>query len=397
LADSQDYWSCALVSIGLSDVPPVLVDGFAYASIISGRDDVTAIKFVTLGSDRMAYVAPADIYPRTDYRANTVAVRSFCENIDKWCIIPQQNGYSDDASAAHCGKFVGLNYTSADPIYNGTTVNRGVVSAVTSYFTDQNWTNILTVRNASNSFFTVTRLDSTVRPTFYGLPAYGSTSAATGTHFSSFLGCHTEFVNFTYTFANEAIVTADIAPLHNTAVANAVLEPAMMAWNPFLNSGAASTMTARSVEIALENWIDTLHLHHLPFVAIVMDEVENIAEQGRYPILVARIPKAPLFTLATLLVLSIAFNSFILIASLWRTNLARTHRKQLAITVAGLAASKFEDTDAVTVKSVHSEWQLFTESHFEVASKRVGLSDGTEENVKLVSFVSQSAGTKFSS
>tara|TARA_R110002003_G_scaffold1005_2_gene21957 strand:+ start:9885 stop:10910 length:1026 start_codon:yes stop_codon:yes gene_type:complete len=341
----------------------------------------------------MAYVAPADIYGRTDYRANTVAVRSVCDNIDKWCIVSQQNGSSSDAAAARCGKFVGLNYTSTDDIYYGTTMNRGVVGAVTSYFTDQNWTNILTVGNASNSFFTVTRLDSTVKPTFYGLPAYGAMSAATGTQFSSFLGCHTEFVNFTYTFANEAIVAADMAPLQNTAVANAVLQPAMMAWNPFLNSGAATTMTARSVETALESWIDTLHLHHLPFAAIVMDEVDNIADQTRYPTLVARIPKAPLFTLATLLVLSIVFNSFILIASLWNTKLAQTHRKQLVVTVAGLAASKFEDTDAVRVETVDSAWQLFTESHSDVASKRIGLSDGTEENTQFVSFVSKSAGT----
>jgi hypothetical protein len=267
-------------------------------------------------------------------------------------------------------------------------VNRGVAGAVTSYFLDQNWTKVLTVRNASNSFFTVTRLDSTVKPTFFGLPAHGSVSAATGTSFSSFVGCHIEFLNFTYTFANEAIVTANMVPLENTAIANAIMQPAKMAWDPFLNSGAATTMTAGSVKSALESWVDTLHLHHLPFEAIVMDPVVNIAEQTRYPTLVARIPKAPLLTLATLLVLSILFNSFILIASLWKTSLAKTHRKQMMVTVAGLAASKFEDRNTSAADSI---WELFVESRPEVASKRVGLDDGADGIVRFVAYTSTTA------
>ncbi|KAH7402841.1 hypothetical protein BKA66DRAFT_578240 [Pyrenochaeta sp. MPI-SDFR-AT-0127] len=389
LAETDQTWSCALVSSGLADLPPILVDGFGYASLISGRHDTTAIKLVTLEQERMAYIAPDQVYQYRDYRANTVAVRSTCENIDRWCTIPRQDGSSGNAFLAHCGKFVGLNFTSSDAIANATTTNSGVVGAITSYFEDQDWQNPLTFREASNSFFTVSRLDSTVKPTFDGLPAYWIADKS-GAHYASFIGCHTEFVNFTYTYVNGSIRTADVSSLDNLDVANAIFLPAMMDWDPFLNSGAATVMTARTVESALESWVDTLHLHYLPFAAIVMDEVDNIAEQVRSPMLVARIPKAPLFTLGTLLVLSITFNCLILVASLWKTSLVRTHGKQLMVTIAGLAASKFDNTVSEKAAEIDSTWQLFTESDEKAPSTRVGINGNGAGGHHFVSFVGRS-------
>jgi hypothetical protein len=43
-----------------------------------------------------------------------------------------------------------------------------------------------------------------------------------------------------------------------------------------------------------------------------------------------------------LIVISIVFNVYILVVSLWGTSLGKTHPKQVVVSIAGLAANAFE-------------------------------------------------------
>jgi hypothetical protein len=143
---------------------PLLIDDYKYTAIVSGKHDTTSIKLVTLGEERLAYIAPARDLRGLDYRANTVAARSICADVKRWCWSQMSDGTSASALRAHCGKFVGTNSTQEDLISRATFVANGVVSLVVSFFRDQDWQEPMIVNNASNSFFTVSRLDSSFHP-----------------------------------------------------------------------------------------------------------------------------------------------------------------------------------------------------------------------------------------
>ena len=371
---------------------PVLTDTVTYASVISGRDYYTAIIPVTLGQDRMAYIGPASPHKLLDYRANTFAVRSLCETIDEWCWISHVNGSLPDALYANCGQFVGVPGNSSAPIAQSTFETQGVVGQVTSFFKDEQWQDIMTLQNVANSFYTVSRLDSLIQPSIDGLPTYGTLKS--GPVYSTFVGCSTEFVNFTYTHVNGSIISADITRLDDLDLFNAIFTPMLMSFDPFIAGEAATTAMSKDAESALENWIDTLHRHYLSLAAIATEEVDNIDQQERYTRLVARIPKAPLFTLGMLIVLSIIFNVFVLVNSLWKTSLRKTNPKQVIVSIAGLAANTFESKVANNGHAVSDTWDLFEESKEESPSTRIGLSENLAGGHHFVAFVAQDVGVK---
>ena len=378
-ANQTQYTSCATKFTGVVD-NPILADTLAYADVVNKRHDTTAIKLVTLEGQRLAYIGPAVTYRNDDYRANTIAVRSVCKDVYEWCDFPSGDVVGDMGSA-RCGSF-DANTSSTYAIGNSTTTIYGTVGGLTTYFQDEKWRNLMTLRNASNSFFTVSMLQSRTSPTNSGLKAFVAGQTG-GFIYTSFIGCHTEFLNFTYTYLNGSISSADMFPIVNSDVTNAILFPSLLDWDPFLSSGAAATMTATSMDSATTSWIDALHWHYLPFAVIVTDQVDDIAGQSRFPMLVARIPKAPLFTLITLIVLYIVFNCCVLVTSLWNGGLTKRHRKQLNMTIAGLAASKFDDAVANHGPQVDDVWRLFEESKGEAPSTRVGIAENYGDVTRL--------------
>jgi hypothetical protein len=395
----QNY-SCLLLPL-LSGMPPTLTDSVLYSSVISERNENTTIKSITLGQDRIAYLGPASPRNDIDYRANTFAVRSVCKTIDEWCWLPLTNQtlpwlplLKEPASIpdAHCGKFVGIPANTSEVVH-GTIVTEGVVGTVTSFFKDQSWQEVMNVNNTANSFYTVSRLDSPLEPSSNSLPAH-STAMNTGVWWSNFIGCNTELINFTYKYADGSVRSAEITPLDNLDLAKAVYQAILYNFDPLFAGGAAMTAMADDINSALENWIDTWHRSYLALAAIATTEVDNIDQQQRFSRLVARIPKAPLFTLGILLVLSIFFNSFILFKSLWRINLGKTHPKQMIISIAGLAANSFDGKVANTVHAVSDKWNLFEESKEDSPSTRIGISENSAGGNHLVAFVAQSDSEK---
>lgn len=383
---NQNY-SCILESSGISDLALQLTDPVSYAAIISGRDYNTAIIPVTLGPDRIAYIGPASPRKQIDYRANTFAVRSLCKSLDEWCWLPYENGFVPTALYAHCGKFIGVPDNSSSPVAEATAMTQGVVGIVTSFFKDQHWQDLMTADNTSNSFYTVSRLDSPLQPSIHGLPYYWSASKADGQVYNNFIGCNTEFVNFTYTFVNGSIRSANIAPLDNLDLINAILLPSMMNYDPFITWGAATTAMSNDIGSAIENWIDTLHMHYLSFAAIAVEEVDNLDQQERFTRLVARIPKAPLFTLGMLILLSMLFNAVILGMAIWRTSLVKANPKQMMVSIAGLAANTFESEVADNGHAVNDIWDRFEESKEESPSTRIGIGENPAGGHRFVAFV----------
>jgi hypothetical protein len=395
----QNY-SCLLLPL-LSDIPPTLTDSVLYSSVISERNENTTIKTITLGQDRIAYLGPASLPSDIDYRANTFAVRSVCNTIDEWCGVPLTNLslpwsplIKEPASVldAYCGDFVGIPANTSE-VAHGTTVTQGIVGAVTSFFKDQRWQEVMNVNNTANSFYTVSRLDSPLKPSSNSLPAH-STITETGLLWSNFIGCNTEFINFTYTYVDGSIRSAEITPLDNLDLAKAVYQATLYNFDPLFAGGAAMTAMADDIDSALENWINTWHQGYLALAAIATTEVDNIDQQQRFSRLVARIPKAPLFTLGILLVLSILFNSFILFKSLWKTNLGKTHPKQMIISIAGLAATSFDGKVASTGDVVSDKWNLFEESKEDSPSTRIGISENSAGGHHFVAFVAQGDSEK---
>jgi hypothetical protein len=134
-----------------------------------------------------------------------------------------------------------------------------------------------------------------------------------------------------------------------------------------------------------------LHKSYLSLAAIATVEVDDIDQQERYSRLIPRIPEAPLLTLGMLLVLSIVFNIFILVMSLYRTSLSKTHPKQISFSIAGLTATTFDNKVASTGNAVDDLWDLFEESKEESPSTRVGIDENLAGGHHFVSFVDQVA------
>jgi hypothetical protein len=251
----------------------------------------------------------------------------------------------------------------------------------------------MNVNNTANSFYSVSRLDSPLKLGSKGLPSH-LTITKTGVWWSNFIGCNTEFINFTYTYVNGSVRSAEIAPLDNLDLAKAVYQATLYNFDPLFASGAAMTAMSDDIPSALEIWIDTWHKRYLALAAIATTEADNIDQQQRFSTLVARIPKAPLYTLGILLVLSILFNSFILFKSLWRTDLSKMHPKQIIISVAGLAANSFDNKMADTGHVVSDKWNLFEESKEDSPSTRIGISENSAGGHHFVAFVAQGDSEK---
>jgi hypothetical protein len=189
----------------LADVPPILTDPGKFVAVISGRDTQSDIVTTTIGEERIAYIGPVFHREQLDYHANTYGVRSTCQTIDEWCYMLPQNSSTGSISYpstlfAKCGNFVGVPFgwpNSTEPVARGTIVASGVVGLVTSFFTDQKWQEVMTVNNTANAFYTVSRIDSPIRPSPYGLPAYFSLQSGSFPTYNNFIGCSTEWFNLT--------------------------------------------------------------------------------------------------------------------------------------------------------------------------------------------------------
>jgi hypothetical protein len=189
-----------------------------------------------------------------------------------------------------------------------------------------------------------------------------------------------------YTYVNGSIKSTEMSPLNNLNLVNAIFLPTLYNFDPYLTSGAATTATVDDRESALENWIDTWHRHYLSLAVLAVESANNLDQQQRYSRLVARIPKAPLLTLGVLLLLSIVFNSWVLFHSLRRTDLRVTQPKQEIISIAGLAASAFDQNVTNHGQPVNKAWDLFEESKEETMSTRVGIGENPVEGHRFVVF-----------
>ena len=392
-AFTGDLYSCIMDPL-LADVPPILSDPVQFIGVISGRDIQSDIATVTIGEERVAYIGPMFHREHLDYRANTYAVRSTCQTIDEWCYMSPQNGsngttFYPSTIDARCGSFAGVPFgwpNSTDPIAQGTIVSGGVVGLVTSFFVDQKWEEVMTVDNTANTFYTVSRIDSPIRPSPYGLPAHWSLASGSFPTYNNFIGCGTELVNLTYTYVNGSLRSSEISPLDSLDLMNAIFLPTLYNFDPFLTSGAGTTATLDDRELALENWIDTWHRHYLSLAVLAVEPAKNLDQQQRYSRLVARIPKAPLMTLGTLLLLSIMFNAWVLFHSLRRTDLRVSRPKQEMISIAGLAASAFDKNVTDHGQPVSKAWDLFQESKEETMSTRVGIGENPVGGHRFVAF-----------
>jgi len=392
-AFTGDPYSCIMEPL-LADMPPILTDPGQFVAVISGRDTQSDIVTTTIGEERIAYIGPMFHREHLDYHANTYAVRSTCQTIDEWCYMSPQNGlngstFYPSTLSARCGNFVGVPFgwpNSTDPVAQGTIVAGGVVGLVTSFFIDQKWQEVMTVNNTANTFYTVSRIDSPIRPSPYGLPAYYSLQSGSFPTYNNFIGCSTELVNLTYTYVNGSVKSTEMSPLNNLDLVNAIFLPTLYNFDPFLTSGAATTATVDNRESALENWIDTWHKHYLSLAVLAVEPANNLDQQQRYSRLVARIPKAPLLTLGVLLLLSILFNAWVLFHSLRRTDLRATRPKQEIISIAGLAASAFDKNVTNHGQPVNKAWDLFEESKEETMSTRVGIGENPVGGHRFVAF-----------
>jgi hypothetical protein len=181
----------------------------------------------------------------------------------------------------------------------------------------------------------------------------------------------------------------DMRPLQSLELMNAIYDPGNRNFNPYISSGAAATASANDANLELQNWMDTMHKDLLALAAIATEAADNLQQQSRSDRLLARIPKAPLFTLGMLLLISIAFNSWVVVSALWISKLKTTCSKQTIISVAGLAATVFDNRKMESGGAVTDVWNLFEESRGDAPSVRIGVLQNGNGGSRLVAYGGQ--------
>ena len=171
-------------------------------------------------------------------------------------------------------------------------------------------------------------------------------------------GCKTTVYNMTYSYVNETVLAQKLIP--SDRVAGAI--PARLIDGPIVTlqlSYPAISTTARSNssgQIAV-NYARDLERLPLAFSAAIWDPLTNTDEQVRENLLVARVPKAPPFTLILLCLLCVMLDIPFFVLALSGQS-AEAQEVQTRLGIFGITASRFENPLDIRVDGVED---LFAE------------------------------------
>lgn len=340
----------------------------------------------TVDGQRISYLAPAYPFPGTVYSTSTLAASSSCQLITKQCFKAE----GDEAlSKFNCSAYFNYNNSALLGIGSGSSTSNKPFGV--AYFQDADWTVPMNKSAPTNPSFTV--FDMGLQETQYISPSVGDQLAIDdyGDH-SFIVSCNTTLYHLNYTFNSEAgiLTEASYSLISNPKAIQGIIETNQEGYcNSFIYNGALLSYFQTTQDSFMQMFGDYYNAAFLAPVASVAEQVSDSAEQLISTLLVARVPKAPLYALIACCLLSTAFGLITTIFALISHPLALS-QYQLQLSYQGILASLLEGGHAARPGEAKDPDDLFREQ-----ASPGSFSDAPLTRVGIVPAPETATGLKF--
>ena len=356
--------------------------------IMNNASNTQQVLTTTQNGSELSFLAPANLPPGLDYRTSTIAISSSCQPLSQQCQFGSSASSKSDVENIN----VVFNCSSDFQSKFGISSLTGLSSNIDSYGGGQtnpngafwrfppNWTypdpgvwpptlaSATTNDSINFSTGTLAFVDKSINfnPSLLNDPEM---LLDTGWLFY-LLGCNIAVYNMTYSWVNNTIATTLLVPSDDTVAFylenyfGATSESAQLSYT------VISTLirSNSSAQIAV-NYAQSLAKIMAAFTASALEPLTNTEEQLRQNIIVARVPKAPLFTLILFCLLFVLLGLALFVIALRGQN-AETREIQAQLNIFGMTASRFESPKDADVDKVED---LFEERKGGAQSTKVGM------------------------
>ena len=372
---TADDFDVSLCTVSLAATGTFLMNGNVAFSTLANLSTTHAVRSADFEGKRLAYLGPSEMPVRTDFQASTFAMHTQCTPIGAKCNLRATSGASEPF---HCSDgFFGdlpsrtINGDTKDSsLYSGLslfTENAGVV-----LYRDEGLTKV-----ANESFATHQQ-----NPYHLGAWAYPLGLIATGkttqdgnivipTHggMTWLLGCTMTAYEMRYSWINGSAIVNNLQ-LANGSVGTIMHSPIYYGLaKTTLESNAYAASAGEDAEAIAESYAYLYSRTALSLSSGMMTGRQTILEQSRERVLVARVPKVPLWMLVAFNcvygILGIVLAFLAISASSGNANDVRER-----LSIAGLVAFSFEGARAR--RPMESKKEMFAE-HFGESSAKVGI------------------------
>jgi hypothetical protein len=304
---------------------------------LSYQSSTDTIAQIQISGQNISYLAPLSTSSSVDFTTSTIAARSTCGNAIQNCLVDSSSeGFNFSCGEYFNYKDTGSNIVSSAPIQFG-------------FFKDANLTTPLAVYNGefTNPFYTLSYYATYIENSTTSL---GNQDQALDSS-SYIIGCDTELMNMTYTMVNGSIVAANFTSMSGVEASQAVLYPFLysnglggeeVSWINWISPNLPSLSSREMTDTNFGPWSNIIDAVLLSSTAIIANHDSNVEQHQLVSMLVARIVKAPLWALITLLLASTLIGVVTTGLALYSLFKHDTHALQDTLSINGLVMSKFE-------------------------------------------------------
>ena len=353
----------------------------AYATV-NGVSSMNQISSFTNNGKEYAVLLPASIPRFTDFRAATFALSTQCTPVSHSCNLNAFNGASTPFNCS-----TGF-HGDATLLKQSTSTRRN--SSPVGYVLLSEWegkSNITYGSKDMNPFFVGTWAKVDTQGQLIGTPdpLTKDPEIITPIHggMAWVLKCNTSVYDLVYTYRNGTI-TEPLLSLANASTGGLIAAPMN---EDFALSNMETVAKVASISSSAQQLADKWAKSHsqiaLGLSAGVMSSKPSSSEHQRIEMLVARIPKAPLFTLVTLNLIYVAIGlGLALYAALTSDFAGGSGAIRQRLTIPGLVAECFEDSGRAP-QGWNEVERLFAENDGKGLSSRVAAEEGENGGWKL--------------
>jgi hypothetical protein len=304
-----------------------------------------------------AYLAPSDPQSDVDFRASTFALHTECQPISRKCNLTAAFGASTP-------------YKCTDAFQGDLTNNTSLGRTTLEYFEDADLK--AKAEKAVNPFHVgVAAIINTVSG--FNESLYNDPEIVHPVHGGDAIvaQCTVTVYDFTYSFLNGTVTSV------TTSMADEKITELMI--GPMMYTGYDFSMMELALQRAslvntsqqwVDTWSSTFNVVTLGLSTGAFDTQLTLEEQTRTNLLVARVPKAPLFALIAFNVLFVLYGLAVFVFAMF-SHPQDTSNVQARLSLAGLAASKFEGNRAE--RPVKALDEMFLESEESTEELRVAV------------------------
>ena len=362
-----------LCSVDLAVTGTFLTGANTAYRTLANLSSIHAVRKATLDDRTLAYLGPANIQPRLDFQASTLAMHTQCTPIAAKCNLRVESGASEPF---HCSDaFFGdlpsrtingdtddgvsglplLNQYTGAVFYEDEGLTKYANDSFTSHKQNPYYLGVWGILSGMNANDEMLKSGNIVRPMHGGV--------------SWILGCTATAYELTYSWVNGS-AAVNSATVANGTVGTMINAPIYYGLGKAsLDVNAYAATGEEDAQALADSYAYQYSRTAMALFSGTLTGRPTIVEQQRERVLVARVPKAPLYLLVAFNivygVLGIVLAVLALSASPSETNEVRER-----LSIAGIVASSFEGARAR--RPLESKKEMFAE-HFGESSGKVGI------------------------